>query len=203
MTGGRREGLKQAWRPPLKCYSRGMKAWTQPGQGAFLKTHPSHTPPRYNQDIKKYAFKAIPEKSFEDIFEKIVENICENIFKNVIKSIIETPRSLTCGKGTQLAALKGVQAAEGKARPLKPKRRHWRGRRTPRLPLARIPSRPSSSTSLGSAKSTSEDAIEKIIRDTFKNILKSIVKIDFNSQLTTSTYLAGNAGETDLQNLQK
>jgi hypothetical protein len=68
---------------------------------------------------QKVRLQAILEKSFEDIFEKIVENICENIFKNVIKSIIETPRSLTCGKGTQLAALKGVQAAEGKARPLK------------------------------------------------------------------------------------
>ena len=56
---------------------------------------------------------------------------------------------------------------------------------------------------MGSAKSTSEDTIEKIIGDTFKNILKSIVKIDFNSQLTTNPSLAGNAEDTDLQNLQK
>ena len=54
-----------------------------------------------------------------------------------------------------------------------------------------------------SAKSTSEGAIEKIIGDTFKNTLKSIVKIDFNSQLTTNPSLAGNAEDTDLQNLQK
>ena len=33
---------EQAWKPLPICWSKDMKSWTQPDQGAFLNVHPSH-----------------------------------------------------------------------------------------------------------------------------------------------------------------